>query len=67
VLLVSNATCTALYATSNTIQGGSLRCFVGWADSCPTIKGGVDNIAELVRQEVAVGLHSAGLVQVESS
>ena len=45
-------------ASSNSIQGGSLRCFVGWADTCPAIPGGVENIAELVRQEVAVGLHS---------
>ena len=45
-------------ASSNSIQGGSLRCFVGWADTHPIIPGGDDNIAELVRREVAVGLHS---------
>jgi hypothetical protein len=47
-----------LNASTNSIQGGSLRCFVGWAETSPTITGGTEAIAELVRAEVAVSLHS---------
>eukprot|EP00227_Mantoniella_beaufortii_P000724 CAMPEP_0197617512 /NCGR_PEP_ID=MMETSP1326-20131121/61074_1 /TAXON_ID=1155430 /ORGANISM="Genus nov. species nov., Strain RCC2288" /LENGTH=453 /DNA_ID=CAMNT_0043186407 /DNA_START=228 /DNA_END=1589 /DNA_ORIENTATION=- len=46
-----------LNASSNSIQGGSLRCYVGWPDSSPEVKGGAEGIMELVREEIAIGLH----------
>ena len=46
-----------LNATSNSIQGGSLRCYVGWPDTSPTITTGSQNVTNLIREEVAVGLH----------
>lgn len=46
-----------LSATSNSIQGGSLRCYVGWPETSPTIDGGSQNVTNLIREEVAVGLH----------
>jgi len=46
-------------AEMNSIQGGSLRCFVGWPNTCPQIKNGEENISELVRREFAAGLNKA--------
>ena len=46
-----------LNATSNSIQGGSLRCFVGWPDTSPSIEMGPQNVTNLIREEVAAGLH----------
>jgi predicted TPR repeat methyltransferase len=46
-----------LNATRNSIQGGSLRCFVGWPNSSPPIPAGESNVSELVRGELAAGLH----------
>ena len=46
-------------AEVNHIQGGSLRCFVGWQKSCPLIKKGEENISELVRRELAAGLDNS--------
>ena len=48
-----------LNAEMNSIQGGSLRCFVGWPNSSPNIKNGDENISELVRREIAAGLNKA--------
>ena len=47
-----------LSASANCIQGGSLRCYVGWPGTSPTISGGVDSVADLVRAESLAGLHS---------
>jgi SAM-dependent methyltransferase len=47
-----------LSASTNSIQGGSLRCYVGWDKTTPALKGGADSVAELIRQEVAISLHS---------
>jgi len=46
-----------LNASKNSIQGGSLRCFVGWPASGSLIPEGPYNISELVREEIAAGLH----------
>ena len=46
-----------LNASSNPIQGGSLRCYVGWPETSPLIEAGSRNVADLIREEVAVGLH----------
>lgn len=46
-----------LNATSNSIQGGSLRCFVGWPETSPVIEMGSQNVSNLICEEVAVGLH----------
>ena len=50
-----------LKATANSIQGGSLRCFVGWPESSLIIRGGADSVMNLIRAEVAAGLHSDAL------
>ena len=47
-----------LSASAVSIQGGSLRCVVGWPGTSPAIAGGSDAIANLVRAEAAAGLHS---------
>lgn len=47
-----------LNASSNSIQGGSLRCYVGWPETSPLIEAGSRNVADLIREEVAVGLHN---------
>ena len=47
-----------LSASVNCIQGGSLRCYVGWPGSSPTIVGGAERISDLVRAEAAAGLHN---------
>ena len=47
-----------LSASANCIQGGSLRCFVGWPGTSPTIRGGLDSVSDLVRKEALAGLHS---------
>ena len=46
-----------LHAESNSIQGGSLRCYVGWAESKVEITGGAQSVSDLIREEAAVGLH----------
>jgi len=46
-----------LSASAVSIQGGSLRCVVGWPGTSPAITGGSDAIANLVRAEAAAGLH----------
>ena len=48
-----------LNAEMNSIQGGSLRCFVGWPNACSLIKNGEENISELVRREISAGLNKA--------
>ena len=50
-----------LSASSVSIQGGSLRCFVGWPGTSPAIPGGSDAVANLVRAEAAAGLHSEAI------
>ena len=47
-----------LHASSNCIQGDSLRCFVGWKNSSPTVPGGTASISALIEEEAALGLHS---------
>lgn len=47
-----------LSASTNSIQGGSLRCFVGWAGTGPVIPGGETAVTDLVQAEAAAGLHS---------
>ena len=47
-----------LSASANCIQGGSLRCYVGWPGTSPTIRGGLDSVSDLVRAEALAGLHS---------
>lgn len=47
-----------LSVSANCIQGGSLRCYVGWPGTSPRIKGGSDAVSELVREEAAAGLHT---------
>ena len=46
-----------LNASKNSIQGGSLRCFVGWPSDTPLIREGAHNVSELIREELAAGLH----------
>ena len=48
-----------LNAERNSIQGGSLRCFVGWPNTRSLIKNGEENISELVRREISAGLNKA--------
>ena len=48
-----------LNAEMNSIQGGSLRCFVGWPNTRSLIKNGEENISELVRREISAGLNKA--------
>ena len=40
----------------STIQGGALRCYVGWEDTAPCIKGGKDAVKKLIHAEAAAGL-----------
>lgn len=47
-----------LSAVAVSIQGGSLRCFVGWPRTSPVIVGGSEAVANLVRMEAAAGLHN---------
>jgi len=47
-----------LSASAKCIQGGSLRCYVGWPGTSPTISGGLDSVSDLVRAEARAGLHS---------
>ena len=47
-----------LSASTNSIQGGSLRCYVGWPETGPMIPGGETAVANLVQAEAAAGLHS---------
>tara|TARA_B110000003_G_scaffold245847_1_gene255926 strand:+ start:377 stop:1081 length:705 start_codon:yes stop_codon:yes gene_type:complete len=47
-----------LNASVNRIQGGSLRCYVGWPGTSPTISGGSDAVLDLVRAENAAGLYN---------
>jgi len=42
----------------STIQGGALRCFVGWEETAPTIQGGMEAVQKLIHAEAAAGLNS---------
>jgi len=42
--------------TRSSIQGGALRCFVGWESTAPVIKGGAESIQKLISAEVSIGL-----------
>ena len=55
-LFCENSGLKLLNASANSIQGGSLRCYVGWPETSPKIENGHENIAELVRLEHASGL-----------
>jgi len=43
-------------ATRSSIQGGALRCFVGWERTAPNIKGGLESVQKLIRTEIVEGL-----------
>jgi hypothetical protein len=44
--------------TRSTIQGGSLRCYVGKEDTAPLIEGGLDSVQKLIAAENSAGLGS---------
>ena len=50
-----------LSASAVPIQGGSLRCFVGWPGTSPAIVGGSEAVTSLVRAEAAAGLHDEAI------
>lgn len=45
-----------LHVCRSSIQGGALRCHVGWAETAPQIGDG-ESINQLIHAEAAVGLH----------
>lgn len=46
-----------LHASRHDIQGGALRCYVGWKDTAPVIEGGTKAVQDLLELETSAGMH----------